>query len=80
MRRIPMRPVGFDSLLGQRGQVTEALDPREGGGMVRLDLGSFWLATSETPLPVGAWVEVAGVKGTRLQVRPLEDAQTLKES
>lgn len=73
MRAIPVRPAGYDALLGQRARVTERLDPATGQGMVRLATGTDWLAAAETPIPAGAWVEVAAVAGTRLRVRPLPD-------
>jgi membrane protein implicated in regulation of membrane protease activity len=70
LRRVPVRPVGFEALIGQRAQVVEALDPDSGKGMVQVGDGGRWLALPEQSLPVGAPVEVVEIVGTRLRVRP----------
>jgi membrane protein implicated in regulation of membrane protease activity len=78
LRRIPPRPVGYDTLPGQWAQVTEAVDPATGRGMVHLQ-GAPWLATCDAPVPLDAWVEVLAVSGTRLRVRPLFLAPPTKD-
>lgn len=69
MARMPRSPVGLDSLVGQRARVVEALDPTTGRGLVRLESGALWSATSETPINADSWVLVLTVAGTRLRVR-----------
>lgn len=71
--RIAPRPVGFDSLIGQRARVTEAVEPASRKGLVQLGTGSAWRVVAETPLAAGTWVEVVGVTGTRLRVRPCSE-------
>lgn len=66
VRRQPAR-TGREGLMGERGVVRRALDPR---GKVFVH-GEYWHATSETPLETGAVVEVVGVEGLELRVRPL---------
>jgi membrane-bound serine protease (ClpP class) len=57
---------GASGLIGQRAQVVERLSP---DGRVRLG-GEYWNAVSSQPLEVGKDVEVIGVDGLRLTVRP----------
>ncbi len=66
--RAQKRPVttGPQGLIGARAVTLEALRP---SGQVRLG-GEIWNAVSETPLDVGSEVEVTGVDGLRLRVRP----------
>lgn len=73
MKRIPPSPVGLDSMVDQRARVVEALDPATGRGQIRLESGSLWRATSGTPIPVDAWVQIVAVVGTRLCVLNLPD-------
>lgn len=67
--RAQRRPVssGVEALIGQSGEVREALDPH---GLVHV-AGELWTAESETgqPIEVGQSVEVAQVRGLRLIVR-----------
>jgi membrane-bound serine protease (ClpP class) len=74
MRTQRRRPVtGLDSLVGQRGDVREALDP---AGLVFV-AGELWSArTASGPLPAGASVEVVSVDGLRLLVRPTAQVAT----
>ncbi len=61
------RPVtGSHGMLGQIGTADSALAP-EGRVFVR---GEYWHARAEAPVPAGAAVEVVGVEGLRLVVRP----------
>jgi membrane-bound serine protease (ClpP class) len=63
---------GREGLLGQRGQVRQALDPE---GMVFVE-GELWSATAVGEhIPAGTAIEVVAVDGLRLQVRPVTVAQ-----
>ncbi|MFW5854380.1 MAG: NfeD family protein [Thermodesulfobacteriota bacterium] len=58
---------GADGLIGQSGEVREALSPR---GKVFIH-GETWNAVSQTPVLPGEVVRVIGVKGLLLEVQPL---------
>jgi membrane protein implicated in regulation of membrane protease activity len=60
-------PSRTDKLVGQRGVVTEAIDPVRGTGRVNAG-GEDWAARSEAPLPVGAEIVVDGSDGIVLRV------------
>lgn len=63
--------LGSEGLLGERGQVREAIAPgRPGKVFVH---GEYWTATADRELPVGATVEVVKVEGLRLQVREVKE-------
>ncbi len=67
--RAQRRPVvtGVESLIGQEGEARAALAP---GGMVQVG-GELWSAESESgPIQPGQKVEVVGIKGLRLRVKP----------
>jgi membrane-bound serine protease (ClpP class) len=64
-RRGP-RVTGKAAMLGRRALVIEGLNPR---GRVRLD-GEVWNAEAAGQVEVGAEVEVTGVEGLTLRVRP----------
>jgi membrane-bound serine protease (ClpP class) len=57
---------GVAGLLGARGVAVERLAP---DGRVRLG-GTYWSAVSSAPLDAGSEVEVTGVDGLVLRVRP----------
>lgn len=58
---------GLESLVGEHGPVVDPLDPE---GYVKLR-GELWRARSDgTPIPAGVEVEVWGIDGTKLLVRP----------
>ena len=62
-------PSRTDTLIGKIGSVTEAIDPVL--GTVRVTVGGEdWAARSQTPLPTGARVRVAGADGIILEVTP----------
>lgn len=65
--------VGIDRVLHKRAVVLEAIDPVTATGRVRVEREE-WRADSVTgqTIPIGAFVEVTGVVGTRLQVKPAE--------
>lgn len=57
---------GAGGLVGERAEVVERLAP---GGRVRLG-DTSWSALSDVPVDVGAMVEITGVDGLTLRVRP----------
>ena len=65
--------VGIDRVLHKRAVVLETIDPVSATGRVRVEREE-WRADSLTgqTIPSGAIVEVTGVVGTRLQVKPAE--------
>ena len=69
--RTPVR-AGAEGLIGARATVRARLDP---DGKVFLQ-GEWWNATSEVPAEVGAEVEVVGVDGMTLSVRPVSGARS----
>lgn len=73
--------VGVDRVIGKHGRVIERIDPGEAAGRVRVDVEE-WRAESVTgeAIEVGTQVEILGVEGTRLRVRPLETAPAGGES
>ena len=65
---------GREGLIGQVGRVRSVLEPR---GMVFVD-GALWEARSETgPSLSGERVEVVGMDGLTLRVRPAVEAPAL---
>lgn len=65
--------MGERSLLGRRAEAVDRLAP---SGFVRID-GELWRAVSESPVDAGARVEITGVDGLTLRVRPsTEEART----
>ncbi len=66
---------GAPGLLGEEGEVREAIGP--GGGRVLVH-GELWTAHARAPIPEGARVRVVGVRGLTVEVMPLE--QQLKEA
>lgn len=63
--------VGIDRVLGKPAVVIEAIDPLTAQGRVRVDREEWRAdAADGAAIPVGAVVEVVGVEGTRLRVRP----------
>ena len=62
-----LRVSGAAALVGRRAQVIEGLAPR---GRVRLD-AETWNAEAAGVIEVGAEVEVTGVEGLTLRVRPV---------
>jgi membrane protein implicated in regulation of membrane protease activity len=64
--------VGVDRVLGKQAVVIEAIDPLSASGRVRVDREE-WRADSVdgSTIAEGEMVEVLGVEGTRLRVRPI---------
>lgn len=70
--RSPSR-VGVAGLVGEIGELTQAIDQSQGQGKVFVH-GEYWAATAEQPLPEGTKVEVQRVEGLRLSVAPVAPA------
>ena len=64
----PLRS-GAPGLLGEVGEVREAVGPEEGRVLVH---GELWSARAKVPIPEGARVRVVGVRGLAVDVAPLE--------
>jgi len=63
--------VGIDRVLGKPAIVIETIDPLTAQGRVRVDREEWRAdAADGVAIPAGATVEVVGVEGTRLRVRP----------
>jgi membrane protein implicated in regulation of membrane protease activity len=64
--------LGVDRVLGKQALVIETIDPDSPAGRVRVDVEE-WRADSvhSEVIPEGTRVEVLGIDGTRLRVRPL---------
>ena len=62
---------GAESMVGKTGTVEEAIKGPEGRGYVKI-YGDSWVATTPTlvTLPVGAKVEVIGLDGNKIIVKP----------
>lgn len=70
--RTQRRPaaLGSEGLVGERGEVREAVAPgRPGKVFVH---GEYWTAMADRDLPVGTTVEVVRVEGLRLHVRGVD--------
>ena len=67
--RAQLRPakVGAETLVGQTVKALTAIDAN--GGKVFIE-GEHWNAMSETPITAGQDVEIVGVKGLILRVKP----------
>ena len=64
----PLRS-GAPGLLGEVGEVREAIGPGEGRVLVH---GELWSARARTSIPQGARVRVVGVQGLLVDVAPIE--------
>jgi membrane protein implicated in regulation of membrane protease activity len=64
--------VGIDRVVGRQGIVLETIDPRQGRGVVRIN-SERWSAEAAdgAAIPAGVQIEVVGVDGAHLRVRPL---------
>ncbi len=70
-RAYKLRPqTGAEGLIGRSAEVRMALEPV---GKVFVE-GELWWAESEVPVGVGRRVEIVGVEGMRLRVRPLDSS------
>ncbi len=67
--------VGIDRVIGKRAMVLERIDPVTAKGRVRVEREEWRAeAIDGQPIAPDTIVEVVGVQGTRLQVRPLPGA------
>jgi membrane-bound serine protease (ClpP class) len=64
----PLRS-GAPGLLGEVGEVREAVGPGEGRVLVH---GELWSARARIPIPQGARVRVVGVQGLQVDVAPID--------
>jgi membrane-bound serine protease (ClpP class) len=64
----PLRS-GAPGLLGEIGEVREAVGPGEGRVLVH---GELWTARAQAPIPEGARVRVVGVRGLSVEVASVE--------
>lgn len=58
---------GADALIGLRGIVTEAIDPAEDVGKVKVD-GQVWRAVASDTIDAGTTIVVTNVRGAKLTV------------
>ena len=67
--RAQLRPakVGAETLVGQTTKALTAIDAKDGRVFIE---GEHWNALSETPIAAGQDVEIVGVKGLMLKVKP----------
>ncbi len=65
-------PSNVDAMIGANAMVIETIDPLKNIGRVRIG-SDEWRARADETIPVESWVEVTGVKGTTLRVRPVEE-------
>jgi membrane-bound serine protease (ClpP class) len=67
--RAQLRPakVGTETLVGQTTKAQTAIDANDGRVFIE---GEYWNAVSETPIAAGQYVEIVGVKGLMLRVKP----------
>jgi membrane protein implicated in regulation of membrane protease activity len=76
----PPQKVGVDRLIGKVGVVTEAVEPSDGAGRVRIEREEWRADTSaDEVLAVGARVVVERVEGTHLVVKPAPSTAEAKE-
>ncbi len=66
--------VGANRLTGTKGVVTEAIDPINGTGWVRVESESWRAVTDGDPIEANTRVVVIGLRGARVVVSPLEDS------
>ncbi len=71
------QPVAIGRVVGRRAIVLQEINPVTGTGLVRLD-AEEWRAESVQGqvIPPGTVVEVLGVDGVRLQVRPASEGSS----
>ena len=66
---------GREELIGEVGEVTEAVGAGAGPGMVRVH-GELWKAAASAAIPRGARVRVTKMDGLTLEVEPVKPAQS----
>jgi len=63
------------SLAGKTGKVTSEIDPDSLKGKVKIE-HQLWSAIADTPIPVGARVEVVDSEGVHVRVKIIEEEKT----
>jgi inner membrane protein len=73
--------IGSNRMIGKTGIVLDAIDPKTGGGRVRVEREE-WRAESETgeTIPAETWIEVLRIEGARLVVKPIEKTKEEQQS
>lgn len=73
----PPEKVGVDRLVGKVGVVTEAIEPGDGAGRIRIEREE-WRADSpvERLIPIGSRVRIERIEGTHVVVTPVEPSET----
>jgi len=73
----PPEKMGVDRLIGKTGVVTEAIEPGDGAGRIRIEREE-WRADSplEELIPVGTRVRIDCIEGTHVVVTPVEATDT----
>jgi membrane-bound serine protease (ClpP class) len=59
--------VGAEAMIGRTTQALSAIDPQ--GGRVMIE-GEYWTAVSDVPIEPGRHVEITGIDGLTLRVKP----------
>lgn len=67
IKKVDKEPTNADRLIGQEGIVTEAIDPIEGKGQIKV-MGQIWSASCDRPINKDCKVIVKGIKGVKLVV------------
>jgi len=65
--------IGPERYVGERGLILETVDMDANTGLVRVQADEWRAITDGEPIPEGAEVEVAEVRGTRLVVSQIDD-------
>lgn len=63
---------GLESMIGARAEVVDAVGP--GGGRIFVS-GEYWRAVSDREIPEGGTVEIEGIEGLTMTVRPAEGVE-----
>ncbi len=64
---------GAEAMIGATARVTDAVGPD--GGRVFFS-GEYWRAVGDEEIPEGGSVEIEGVEGLTVRVRPVDDSGT----
>ena len=67
IKKVDKEPTNADRLIGQEGIVTEAIDPIEGKGQIKV-MGQVWSASCDKPISKDCKVIVKDIKGVKLVV------------
>ena len=68
--------IGANRWVNRTGMVLETIDPDADAGIVRIDGGEQWRATSDAgPISAGTKVVITDVRGTRLVVTPQQQSE-----